>query len=467
MLRRLAREIREGRRTAVETVRETVQRISATHHLNAIVSIRAEAALAEARVTDEAIRRGSPVGPLAGIPFLVKDIEDVEGLPTTFGSRMYASASPASKDGLIVGRLRSLGAIAVGKTNTPELAIEGYTANGLFGPTLNPWAPDWSPGGSSGGSAAALAAGIAPIATASDVGGSVRIPASLCGLVGLKPTLGVIGRDPSLAASELNSHGLLGTTVADVRYQLRALAGFTIGDPGTSLQHRFQRRSRWRIFCSETLSAELALSKEVSTLFREVVGLVERTIAPVEWISPQRIVKEYRRDDLMMILGAEMAGELGRKAIEAGADLLDPKTRRFLRAGLQRPLEDYLAARRRRLGYVRDLDMLLADQGLLLTPTLTVSGWDPEGRMPDASLPGIPSSAYNTGLPNLTGHPALSVPGGQHANGLPFGFQVIGPRFRDDLVLEFGSAWARSQPWSVAAPGYHPFGSGPARRNSG
>jgi len=459
VLRLLAREIREGRRTAEETVHEAVQRIGDAHPLNAIVSMRTEAAVAEARITDEAIERHLPVGPMAGIPFLVKDIEDVEGLPTTFGSRLYASARPAARDGLIVSRLKALGAIVVGKTNTPELAIEGYTANSLFGATLNPWAPAWSPGGSSGGSAAALAAGLAPLVTATDVGGSVRIPASLCGLVGLKPTLGVIGRDPSLAAPELNSHGLLGITVADVRYQLQALAGFTVGDPGTAaLSHGFHRAPRWRIFSSETLSAEIALSQEVSSLFREVVSIVDKTIAPVEWINPERIVKQYRRDDLMTILGAEMAGELGGQTIEAGAHLLDPKTLNFLRAGLHRSLDEYLAARRRRLGYIRDVDVLLAGEGLLLTPTLTVAGWDPEGRMPGGSESGIPSSAYNTGLLNLTGHPTLSLPGGRHSSGLPFGFQVVAPRFRDALVLEFGSAWARSRPWPSAAPGYQPFG---------
>src|SRR5699024_1329478 len=139
---------------------------------------------------DQRVAHGDDPGPLAGIPVAVKDLEDVAGLPTTFGSVLFADAAPARQDSIGVQRLRAAGAIVVGKTNTPAFGCKGTTDNPLFGPTRNPWHPAYSPGGSSGGSAAALAAGLVPLATGSDGGGSVRIPAACCGLSGFKPSTG-------------------------------------------------------------------------------------------------------------------------------------------------------------------------------------------------------------------------------------------------------------------------------------
>src|SRR6185369_11544925 len=175
----------------VDEALERIERLNPA--LNAVVAIRAADARREAAALDAVIARGG-FEPgrlrLAGIPFLVKDVEDVVGLPTTHGSLLFADAPPATADSGTVARLRAAGAIPVGKTNTSEFAFEGVTDNRLFGRTLNPWNRDWSPGGSSGGSAVALAAGLVPIATASDAGGSSRGPAAVCGLVGLKPTNG-------------------------------------------------------------------------------------------------------------------------------------------------------------------------------------------------------------------------------------------------------------------------------------
>jgi len=222
-----------ARQVSVETlVRAALERIERHDFaLNAVVALRAEEALAEARAVDEQVARDEPLGPLAGIPLLVKDIEDVAGMVTTHGSLLHADDPPASSDGLVPGRLRSAGAIVVGKTNVPEFAFEGYTANRVFGVTRNPWGHDWSPGGSSGGSAAAMMAGMAPIATASDGGGSIRIPSAACGLVGLKPTNGIVGRRPIPAWIDLSTDGPFATTVADLRLLLSLEAGPVAGDP--------------------------------------------------------------------------------------------------------------------------------------------------------------------------------------------------------------------------------------------
>ena len=190
-----------------------------------------EQALDDARAMDARIAAGEDPGPLAGLPLLVKDMEAVTGMPSTFGSLTFADAAPASSDGLVPRRLRAAGAIVVGKTNQPEFAFAGFTTNALYGTTTNPWGTDWSPGGSSGGSGAALASGMAAIATATDGGGSIRIPAAFCGLAGLKPTNGVIGRDPIPDWIDLSTFGPLATSIADVRLLLSLEAGPVPGDP--------------------------------------------------------------------------------------------------------------------------------------------------------------------------------------------------------------------------------------------
>ncbi|HXF72899.1 MAG TPA: amidase, partial [Actinomycetota bacterium] len=231
MLRDLARAVRSRRASARELVHEALRRIERLDPgIGAVVALRAEEALAEARELDERVARGEDPGPLSGVPFLVKDIEDLAGLPTTHGSALFAGARPAERDGRIPRQLRAAGAIPVGKANTPEFACEGFTANLLFGATRNPWAPAFSPGGSSGGSGAAIAAGMVPAATATDTGGSIRIPAAFCGLVGLKPTNGLVGLDPSLAWPDLTTCGPLAATVDDARLLLDAMAGPEPGD---------------------------------------------------------------------------------------------------------------------------------------------------------------------------------------------------------------------------------------------
>ena len=233
MLRELAGAVRGHRVSAVELVQQALERIERLNPtLGAVVALRAEEATAEAKALDERLGRGDrPTGPLAGVPFLVKDNMDIAGLPTCQGSLLLADVPRAARDNLTPARLRAAGAIAVGKTNVPEFCIEGFTDNRLFGTTRNPWALPWSPGGSSGGTAAAMAAGMIPFGTATDGGGSVRIPAAYCGLFGLKPTVGVIARDPIPPWMDYSTDGLIGLSIDDVRLLLSVQAGPWPGDP--------------------------------------------------------------------------------------------------------------------------------------------------------------------------------------------------------------------------------------------
>lgn len=460
-LRRLADAVRSRRVSAAELVETALRRIEAARHLNAVVRLRGEEAMAEARAVDGAIQRGDPVGPLAGLPLLVKDIEDVAGLPTTFGSLLHRNDPPAQRDGIVPRRLRAAGAIVVGKTNVPEFAFEGYTANRLFGATRNPWAPEWSPGGSSGGSAAALAAGLAPLATATDGGGSIRIPAALCGLVGLKPTNGVIGRDPIPDWIDLSTDGPLATSVADVALLLSLEAGPVAGDPTAQVGWRLGEPSRpRRIYAASRLAGPDPIAPEVEDAFRRALQEVEEHLGlPVQPLPSGSVFPSgYDPRDWFRLAATEQLHALGQKVLAEQRDLLDPTFAAWMDQAAAVTLEEYLAARRRRFRHVRELDELLGDDAVLLSPVLTVEGWTPDGVLPGRERPGLPSWVFNTEPLNVTGHPALSLPAGRLAGtGLPFGLQVVGPRYREDLVLGFAAAWEAARPWPVVAPGYEPF----------
>ncbi|NQW72829.1 MAG: amidase [Actinobacteria bacterium] len=461
-LAHLAGSVAAGAITATQLVTLSLQRIFKDNPaLNAVIAVDAINALAQAHVIDEMVVSGTQVGPLAGIPFLVKDLEDATGMATTKGSLTLADSAPASSDGLITARLKNAGAIAVGKTNLPEFAVEGFTANKLFGITRNPWAPDWSPGGSSGGSAAALAAGFAPIATATDGGGSIRIPAAFCGLVGLKPTQGLVGRNPIPDWIDLSTDGPIANSVADLQLLLSVMAGPTAGDPNSfamklsgcpsSPSHllTITRTSNYGPLPADVAHAFASASSN----FAKLVGLQPQSLTPSELFesgSPD--------EDWFVIAATEHVSSLGRKWVNDHFDQLHQSTQGFLAAGLDIGIDEYLAARRRRFDYVKRVDELLGGAGLFLSPTVAISGipavgWvDATGRLA-ATGPEI----YSTMLQNLTGHPAITLPAGRCPNGVPFGLQVTGPRLSDNWLLEIAARWEVAHPWPLTAPGYDPF----------
>lgn len=460
-LARLAGRVASREVAARELVEEALRRIEELDaELHAVVALREEAALEDARALDERLAHGEPAGSLAGLPVLVKDITDVAGMRTTFGSLLFAEAPPAATDGVAPRRLRAAGAIVVGKTNTPELATEGYTANRLFGATRNPWRPETSPGGSSGGSAAALAAGMVPIATATDGGGSIRIPAAWSGLVGLKPTNGVIGREPIPDWIDLSTDGPIAGTVDDVRLLLGVMAGPVAGDP-TALPAGIRARGGRvaRLFALPRWAAWGPLPPEVEEGFERAVERAEEAFGlAATRLEPTDLFPAGNLDlDWFSIAGPEHAHRLGRKTLERRGEDLHPATRAFLEEGMRVPPKEYLDARLRRFEYVRALDELLGDDGAVCSPVMALTSCPADGVLPGATEPGLPPDAYVTQAQNMTGHPAVAVPAGLTPEGVPFGLQITGPRFRDDLVLDLAEAWERAEPWDAVAPGYRSF----------
>ncbi len=461
MLAELASAVRERRVSATELVQLALARIQRDNpRLNAVVALRAERALEEARALDRRVARGEDPGPLAGLPFLVKDMEDVAGMRTTYGSLLFAEAPAAVADGLVPRRLRAAGAIPIGKTNLPEFAFAGFTDNRLFGATRNPWNVEWSAGGSSGGSAAALAAGMVPIATATDGGGSIRIPSALCGLAGLKPTNGVIGREPIPDWIDLSTFGPIASTVADARLLLHIEAGPVTGDP-TALPRPLEMRAELpsRAFAAHRFVDYGPVPEGVRSSFESALARVERDLGlPLEPIEGGVIRSGDSGADWLTMCAAEHVHHLGAELVRANLDRFSEPFRARMERGLSVGIDEYLAVRRRRFEYVRELDLLLGDDAVLLLPTLGYEGWRPDGVIPETGQEARREGYSNTRETNLTGHPSLSVPAGVSSNGLPFGLQIVGPRFRDDLVLNLGAAWEAANPWPAAAPGFEPFG---------
>ncbi|MFM7508808.1 MAG: amidase [Actinomycetota bacterium] len=448
MLAELAAAVHRGDVTPLELVEESLRRIDGAADLNAVIRLEAEFALAAAATHDR-------TGPLAGIPLLVKDGQSVAGSRTTVGSRLLADNPFDTVDDVVVARLRAAGAIVVGRTNSPEFAHTLVSHNTLHGTTVNPWNPEASPGGSSGGSTAALAAALAPLATTSDGGGSVRIPAAVCGLLGLKPTMGTVGRNHLPRWMEFSTQGATGRSVADVLLETSIIAGPAPGDwtsvpLGTA---RLAPERPTRVLACRTFRAdvdptvEAAVEQALEVLRSDGFDVV-RVDAPS---SAAELLHWFA------ISSSELAQSLSDRRDEW--DLLDPSTRQMVDYGSAITIEQYLVAQRSRHDLGARLDDLLGDDAVLVLPTLNVQWWPPEGPAPDSagSVTGDPTIAVNTPEINATGHPAASIPIGLGDTGVPIGLQVIAPRFREGLTLGVAQSIERLQPWPTVAPGYEPF----------
>ena len=434
----------------------SIERLERFDRLNAVAAAFFDDAIRDATRLDQ---EGPLDGPLAGIPMLVKDLEDLGGYPTRKGSLALRNAPPATTSGVVAGRLQRAGAVAVGKSTLPEFAIEGFTSSPLTGVTRNPWNEMYSPGGSSGGSAAAVAAGLVGIATATDGGGSVRIPASLCGLVGIKPTNGVIGRWPAPDWIDYSTDGHFATSCDDLRLLLDVTRGPVNGDPSALALSEWTRHGDGPtlLYAAERTSPLGPLDHDVATLLRSGVdALAQRLGVTVTWLEPGSFFAAGDPDlDWFPVTSAEHVASLGREWVLEHFDEFHIATQEYLEAGLRVTIDEYLAARRRRYLYVRELDTLLGEHGLLITPTVAAAGWLADGRMHEgAEVHGLAPEVYSTAMQNVTGNPAISIPWGHLPNGLPFGLQVTAPHYHDYRLIDVAAMMEATYPWARTAPGY-------------
>ena len=347
----LAEKVRSRRLSAVEVVQAFLARIDRVNpSLNAYITVCAEQALAEARKADERLFQATKPAPLHGVPFSVKDLVYTAGVRTTSGSRIHEKHVPAV-DAISVSRLRAAGAILLGKTNTPEFGYKATTENPLFGPTCNPWDLGKTPGGSSGGAAAATASGLSPLSVGTDGGGSIRIPASFCGVFGLKATYGLVPTLPGSGGWRTLSHtGPITRAVRDAALMLDVMAGpheldrTSIPGDGTSYLAQLKpARLNLRLGYSSNLGFAF-LDDEVKAVVESALPTFERLGHTVEEV---KIDLGPARDAFMAIVLAENAAACG-GYLEKQRALMDEGLVMFIEAGFGVTTLDYLAASRSR-----------------------------------------------------------------------------------------------------------------------
>ena len=416
--------------------------------LNAVVSLDEERARAVAAEADAATARGDALGPLHGLPFAFKDTHDVAGWRTTYGSPLFADHVPDADD-LVVARIRAAGAVPLGRTNVPEFAAGSHTFNTVFGTTLNPVDPTRSAGGSSGGAACALRAGMVPLADGSDMGGSLRNPASFCGVVGLRPSL---GRVPSWPTDNLwettATSGPLARDVGDVALLLSVIAGpdprvpTALADPGPAFAPPLSCDLRGlRVALSPDLGRLLEVDREVAAVVEGAGARFAAAGAHVETAHPDLAEAEDTFRTLRAWLFQAGFGEL----LAAHPDAFKRSLADNIRAGEGLTGADVARAYAGRTALAERMRRFFESYDVLVLPTSQVPPFPADQEYP-AAINGRPTATYLDWMRScyvitVTGCPAISVPAGQTRDGLPVGVQIVAPFGADRRLLEVAAAF--------------------------
>lgn len=453
----LARRFRDGSVTPTAVARACLARCDAVNpQLNAVVARRDEGFLAEAEAATRRFAQGAPLSTVDGIPVTVKDSLYLADLPTTCGTPALRDHRPGH-DELAAARARAAGMPILGKTNVPEFANDGYTANPLFGATGNPWNPALTPGGSSGGAVASVAAGITPLAIAQDGGGSIRRPASHCGLVGLKPSLSAWPRVEALPGLlfDFDVIGPVARTVADARLLFDALRGPDAADR-SSLAAAWaaaqpQCRAPLRLLFVERLHG--------NPLDRQIAASVRAAVDRLASLGHAVTAGEFPLDLRPLLEAWPLIGQVGLAATfaqhpdwEAQAS---PKYREAAEAGRRVPgwrvwqLMEQVRALRRAAA------TLFASVDAIVMPAAAALPWPKDEAFPpviDGQAVGPRGHAVYTGWVNAAGLPGLALPCAPSSEGLPIGLQVVGPYGGDAMLLDLGDAYEAAAPWAQRWP---------------
>ena len=423
--------LRARRVSATELVTDALARAEARASLNAFTLLMRDQALLAAGAADREIAAGNYRGPLHGIPLTVKDLLDVAGTPTTAGSRVPASV--AAEDALVVRRLREAGAVIVGKTNLHEFAFGTTSDETAFGPVRHPADPARSPGGSSGGSAVAVVEGIGYASVGTDTGGSVRIPAAACGIVGLKPSFGEIPCVGVVPLSATLDHvGPLARTVSDASLLFRAMKGSTVQEnapAGGTLTFGIPRPY---FFDRLEQGARTCTDRAVTRLRQAGYAVHDTTVEGAE-LTP----------DVYLHICLPEASAFHARTLDMCPDAYSPGVRLRLELGRYALAEDYLRAMRLRGVLTAAVDRALAGRDALLLPTLPIPAPTIGAAMVDINGVAAPVRATmlsRTQLFNITGHPAIALPAGAGPEGLPRSIQLVGHRGRTDRLVDIAAA---------------------------
>jgi len=448
----LRRRVAAREVSAVELVQASLDRVGRLNDtINAMVTLNPRA-LDDARELDARLARGESPGPLCGLPVGIKDVTPVASVRTTFGSPMFADYVP-DEDAVVVRRLREAGAIILGKTNCPEFAAGANTFNDVFGRTRNPWNTAKSAGGSTGGGAAALATGMIALAEGTDLGGSLRIPASFCGIVGLRPSVGLVPTHPSdYAWDTLQVSGPMARTVEDVAMMLQAIGGPSPFAPvGQSASGRdFVAAARGGVrrglriaYCPDV--AAIGVDPGIERVCRDAAFALREAGAEVEEID---LDLSAARQAFLALRGlwfvAHQFSRLDRVE-EFGANVANN-----IRAGLDTSTRDLAAAEQERGRVWHRFRQLFDRFDHLVTPCMAVPPFPVEQNYPD-SIAGRPMKTYvdwiaPTFVLSLTGLPVASVPCGLDADGMPVGLQVVGQPQGEEAALALATVIQRQHP---------------------
>ena len=437
----------------VDAVLGAIQRTQPT--LNAYATVTADAARTQARAAEQAVMAGKELGPLHGIAINIKDLFATEGVRTAHGSAILADNIP-SQDDILVTRLKDAGAIMVGKSTTPEFGHKGHTDAPSFGITRNPWNPVRTAGGSSGGAAVAVAAGLGPLGLGTDGAGSIRIPACACGVVGLKPTTGAVPYEQA-SDSFFNyaAAGPLTRTVADAALMMDSLVGpsmldpWSLGAPGNG--------ALMPSLISEDLSGvRIGYLSGMSDCSPDVAANTKASLAALAALGAE---VEEAGNGMDWIAGSARLMYLANLNVYFGhhlekwRDRMDPVLVEWIQAGSRATLIDFRKAQVARSRLYRGVQKLLESYDFLVTPTLPTTAIAAEaGKTVDALF----NRGWNAFVYpfNQSGNPALSVPNGFGADGLPTGLQIVGRWWKDNDVLRLGAILERVRPWADRRPSF-------------
>jgi amidase len=458
----LARLYRVRKVSPLEVMQAVLARIDAANPVvNAYVTVARESALAAARRATRLLgRKATMLPPLHGVPVSIKDLYATKGIRTTWGSLIYKDHVP-DEDDLVVQRLKAAGAIVVGKTNTPEFGAGGNTFNAVFGATRNPWNSALSCGGSSGGAAVAVATGMGPIAQGSDLGGSLRVPAAFCGVVGFRTTPGLVPSHPrALVWDTLGVTGPIARTVADVALMLAAMAG---PDDRAPLSYevdtsRFTRAVKapsirgWRVAWTPDLDGLIPVDEEVRRVAHDAIKVFRSLGARVEAACPSfSEVPEIIRGTRGLAMVALHADKL-----PEWQDRMQKELVRDVERGLALTAKEIARSEALRSVLWNRVRTFMATRDLLVLPTVSVQPFPVEQPYP-TEINGKPLDTYTDWFSltygvTLTGLPAISVPCGFTRAGLPVGLQIVGRRRQETAVLRAAAAFDGAARWSDRIP---------------
>src|SRR5215471_5339504 len=457
----LSKLYRARKISPLEVMQAVLARIDAVNpSVNAIVTLTRDAALRDARRATTSLRRSSTLPPLFGVPVGIKDVTPTRGMRTTFGSKLFENHVP-DEDALVVERLRGAGAIVIGKSNTPEFAFGPNTINAVFGATRNPWNLALTAGGSSGGSAAALATGMCPLAEGTDLGGSLRGPASYCGVVGFRTTPGLIPRYPSVLAWDTYSvEGPMARTIADIALMLSVMSG---ADDRSPISYDVDARELLnavktpsvkgsKMGATADLDGLMTIDDEVRRVFDDAVSAFRSSGARVEQASPDLSdVPEIVRLTRGLLMVARHADKLPEHCAVLQEGLVE-NTEQGL-ALTSRDVTQGELLRTRQWQRVREF---LTTRDLMITPTSATPPFPIEEPHP-VEINGKPvgrmlQRSYLTYAFSVLGLPAISIPCGFTRRGLPVGLQIVGRRRGEAAVLRAAAAFEAAQPWAAHVP---------------